>query len=173
MVTRLSGSVLGKGVTSNSITIMQYEHLIPYEMELESASPKKFHTTQLRQQGRSTEKPTRIESIRNILTCPVMTHIEKLREKHILHTRKADGGTGSKWCFPKPSHPLVGLVPKLPVQPLPAQASRAIEGLSAFPLCLCTIPSSPPSSKQDGHHGSTIPTSPIYHHCRLHCQCIG
>lgn len=82
---------------------MQCEHLVPYVMELESLPPEKAHTTQPKQRGRSTEKPTRIESIRNILTCPVMTHIGKLWQKHISCPRKDGGVTGSKWFFPKPS----------------------------------------------------------------------
>lgn len=142
----------------------------------ESLLPKKSHTTQPKQQGRSTEKPTRIESIRNILTCHDMTHIGKLLKKNISHPRKGGGFTGSKWCFPSPSQCISWAYAQSstkcliasPFSILPTQASHAIKGLSAFPLCLCTIPSLPSSPKEGDHHGSVIHAHPSYPHCRLH-----
>lgn len=84
MVTRLPGTSLSKGITSSSITAMQCECLVPYEMKLESVPPEKAHTTQPKQQGRSTEKPTRIESIRNIphLSC-YDPHRKTLERAHL------------------------------------------------------------------------------------------
>ena len=144
MVTRLSGRILSKGITSNGIAAMQCERLVLYEIELESLPPEKAHTTQPKQRERSTEKPTRIESIRNILTCPVMTHIGKLRKKHISHPRKGGGVTGSKWCFPEPSRCISRARPQAATicrrsQPLQQPASPG-HPCHKGSLCLSSVP---------------------------------
>lgn len=115
---------------------MQCEHLVPYVMELESPPPEKPHTTQPKQRGRSTEKPTRIESIRNILTCPVMTHIGKLWQKHISYPRKGGGVTGSKWFF-FPMHQL-GASPSCHQLPLQQPASPG-QPCRKGSLCLSSV----------------------------------
>lgn len=174
MVTRLSGRILSKGPTSSGITAMKCKRFVPHEMELEPLPPKTAHTTQPKQQGRSTEKPTRIESIRNIPTCPLTLHIGKLWKKHISHPRKGCGVTVSKWFFPEPSRCIGRAHPVLPsAAPQPAQGSRSIRAVSAFHLRLGTVPSLPPSAKESGHRGSMVPASPGYHQCRLRWQRVG
>lgn len=129
MVTRLLAEPQ-QGNYSHSITAMQRERLAPHEMKLESPPPKKSRTTQPQQQGRSTEKPTRIESIRNILTCPVMTHIGKLWQEHISRPRKGGGVTGSKWCFPEPSWSISWTCPQAATTaPTACQPRHATKGL--------------------------------------------
>lgn len=143
-----------------------------------TASQKSSHNT-AQAAGEKHWKTHKSWIIRNILTRPVMTHIGKLWKKHISHPRKGGGVTGLKWCFPEPSRRVSQARPQaatscLCSQPLQQPTSQAIKGLSPFPLCLCTVPSLPPSPKEDGHYGSMVPACPSYHHqCRLHWQRVG
>lgn len=146
MVTRLPGTSLSKGITSSSFTAMQWEPLVPHERKLESLPPEKAHTTQPKQQGRNAEKPTRIESIRNIRTCPVMTHIGKLWKEHIPHPRKGGGVSGSKWCFPEPSWSISWTCPQAATScphspPLPQPASPEMPQMVSQPFLWACAPS--------------------------------
>lgn len=105
--------------------------------------PKKL-TKQPKQQGRSTEKPTRIESIRNILTCPVVTHVGKLWRKRISHPRSGGGVTGSKWCFPEPSQRTSWACPQAvtscPHSQPPQQPVSPGQPRHEGSLCLSSVP---------------------------------
>lgn len=167
MVTRLPGTRLCKGITGSSLTAMQWEPLVPHKMRLESLPPEKAHTTQPKQQGRSAEKPTRIESIRNIRTCPVMTHIGELWKEHISHPRKGGGGTGSEWCFPEPSWSISWTRPQAAPtahpshsQPRTAQARNTTHKWSPSPSSVpCPQPSS--SSSSGGQSPVQPPLAPV------------
>lgn len=57
MVTRLPGTSLSKGITSNSITARQSERLVAHEMKLESLPPEKLTQHSPSSRGEALKNP--------------------------------------------------------------------------------------------------------------------